>query len=91
MKDRDKINKANRSKPKTPTPTVQPEDNGEKIYDTNSPRPQKSNGKASHPDQIKSSKMGTRKPRAVGNARVLNDPLSDPDTQDGRYFNCQSK
>ena len=29
-----------------------------------------------------SSKKGTRKPRAGGNARVLNDPPLDPDTPD---------
>ena len=61
---------------------TQPEDNSKNIDDTNSPRPQKSKGKASHPDQIKSLKKGTSKPRAVGNARVLNNPLSDLDTQD---------
>ena len=54
LEDRDKIDKANRNKPKKPT--VQPEDNSENIDDTNSPRPQKSKGKASHPDQIKSLK-----------------------------------
>ena len=53
LEDRDKIDKANRAKPKRPT--TQPEDNSENIDDTNSPRLQKSKGKASHPDQIKSS------------------------------------
>ena len=80
FEDRDKIDKANRNKPKRPT--IQPKDNSKNMDDTNSPRPQKSKGKASHPDQIKSSKKGTRKPRAGGNARVPNDPLSDSDTQD---------
>ena len=47
---------ANSNKPKKPT--AQPEDNSKNIDDTNSPRPQKSKGKASHPDQIKSSKKG---------------------------------
>ena len=70
----------NRNKPKRPT--AQPEDNSKNIYDTNNTRPQISKGKASHPDQIKSSKKGKRTPRAGGNARVLNDPLLDPDTQD---------
>ena len=80
LEDRDKINKANRTKSKRLT--AQPEDNSKNIDDTNSPRPQKSKGKASHYDQIKSLKKGKRKPRADGNARVPNDPLSDSDTQD---------
>ena len=58
--DRDKTDKANRNKPKRPTAQTE---------DTNNPRPQKSKGKASHPDQIKSSKKGKRKPRTWGNAR----------------------
>ena len=37
LEDKDKIDKANRTKPKRPT--VQPEDNTEDIDDTNSPRP----------------------------------------------------
>ena len=80
LEDRDKIDKASRTKSKRPT--AQPEDNSENIDDTNSPRPQKSKGKATHPDQIKSSKKGTRKPRAGGNARVPDDPPLDPDTLD---------
>ena len=72
LDDRKKIDKVNRNKPKRPT--AQPEDNSENIDDTKSPRPQKSKGKASHPDQIKGSKKGRRKPRTGGNARVLNDP-----------------
>ena len=80
LEDRDKIDKANRTKPKRPTP--QPADNSENIDDTNSPKPQKSKGKASHPDQIKSLKKGTRKPRAGGNARVPNNPPLDLDTPD---------
>ena len=39
-------------------------------------------GKASHPDQIKSLKKGKRTPRAGSNARVLNDPPLDLDSQD---------
>ena len=70
----------NRNKQKRPT--AQPEDNSKNIDDTDNPRPQKSKGKASHPDQIKSSEKGKRRPRAGGNARVLNDPPLDPDTQD---------
>ena len=80
LEDRDKIDKVNRNKPKRPT--AQPDDNSENTDDTNSPRPQKSKGKASYPDQIKSLKKGKRKPRAGGNARVPNDPPLDPDTQD---------
>ena len=92
LEDRDKIDKTNRTKSKRPT--AQPEDNSENIDDTNSPRPQKSKGKTSHPDQIKSLEKGTRKPRTGGNARASNDPPLDPDTQDediliGDQFNLQ--
>ena len=80
LEDRDKIDKVNRNKPKRPT--AQPEDNSKNIDDANSPRPQKSKGKASHSDQIKSSKKGKRKPRAGHNARVPNNPSMDLDTQD---------
>ena len=58
LEDRDKIDKANRNKPKRLT--AQPKDNSKNIDDTNSPRPQKSKGKASHPDQIKCLKKGKR-------------------------------
>ena len=61
---------------------AQPEDNGDNLDDTNSPRPQRSKGKTSHPDQIKSSKKNRKMPRARGNATVLNDPHPDPDTPD---------
>ena len=61
---------------------AQPEDNSKDIDDIDNTRPQKPKGKASHPDQIKSSKKGKRTPRTGGNARVLNDPPLDPDTQD---------
>ena len=80
LEDGEKIDKVNRNNPKRPT--AQPEDNSENIDDTNSPRPQNMKGKASHPDQIKSSKKGRRKPRTGGNARVPNNPLLDLDTQD---------
>ena len=80
LEDRDEIDKANRTKPKMPT--AQPEDNNKNIDDTNSPRPQISKRKASHPDHIKSSKKGTRKPKPGGNARVLNNPPLDLDTPD---------
>ena len=61
---------------------AQPEDNGDNIDDTYSPRPQRPKGKASHPDQIKSSKMNRKMPRARGNTTVPNDPLLDPHTPD---------
>ena len=78
--DRDKIDEVNRNKPKRTT--TQPEDNSEDIdYDAN-PRTQKSKGKASHSDQIKSLKKGKRKPRAGSNARVPNNLPLDLDTQD---------
>ena len=64
LEDRDKIDKANRNKPKRPT--AQPEYNSKNIDDTNSPRPQKSKGKASHPDQIKSSKRVEENPEQGG-------------------------
>ena len=56
------------SKVRTRRPTMQLDDNGDNIDDTNSPRPQRSKGKASHPDQIKSSKKNRNMPRAKGNA-----------------------
>ena len=61
LEDRDKIDKASRTKSKRPT--AQPEDNSENIDDTSSSRPQKSKGKASNPDQIKSLKRNKRTPR----------------------------
>ena len=63
----------------TRRPTTPPDDNGDNIDDTNSPRPQRSKGKASHPDQIKSSKKNKKMPIAKGNTTVPNDPPSDPD------------
>ena len=80
LENRDKTDKINRNKSKRAT--AQPEDNSNNIDDTNNPRTQKSKGKASHPDQVKSSKKGKRTPRAGGNARVPNDPPLDLDTQD---------
>ena len=80
LEDRDNIDKVSRTKSKRPT--AQPEDNGENIDDTNSPRLQRSKGKASHPDQIKSLKKNRKMPRASGNATVPNDPPLDPDTPD---------
>ena len=82
LEDRDNTEKVSRTKSKRPT--AQPEDNGENIDDTNNPILQRSNGKASHPDQIKSSKKNKKKktPRASGNATVPNNPPPDPDTPD---------
>ena len=51
--------------------TVQPEDNSENIDDTNNPRPQNSKGKASHPDQIKSSKKNRKCQEQVGMLQCL--------------------
>ena len=48
----------------------------------NRPRPHKSKGKASHPDQIKSSKKGRRMARTHNDNRLPNDTQSDGDTQD---------
>ena len=80
LEDRDNIDRASRTKSKRPT--TQPEDNGENIDDTNSPRLHRSKGKASHPDQIKSSKKNRKTPKASGNATVPNDPPPYPDTPD---------
>ena len=80
LEDRDNIDRVSRTKSKRPI--TQPEDNGENIDDTNSPRLHRSKGKASHPDQIKSSKKNRKMPRASGNATVPNDPPPDPDTPD---------
>ena len=60
-------------------PTTPPDDNGDSIDDTNSPRSQRSKGKASHPDQIKSLKKNRKMPRVKGNATVPNDSPLDPD------------
>ena len=68
LENRDNTDRASRTKSKISM--TQPEDNGENIDDTNSPRPQRSKGKASHPDQIKSSKKNRKMPRATGNATV---------------------
>ena len=48
LEDKDNIDKESRTK--TKGPIAQPEDNGDNINDTNSPRPPRSKGKASHPD-----------------------------------------
>ena len=56
--------------------------NRDKTDNANKPRLYKPKGKASHPDQIKSSKKGRRTPRIHDDNRVPNDPQSDEDTQD---------
>ena len=48
----------------------------------NRPRLHKPKGKASHPDQIKSSKKGRRMARTHDDNRSPNDTQSDGDTQD---------
>ena len=78
LEDRDKIDKESRTR--TKRPMAQPKDNGDNVNDTNSPRLQRSKGKASHPDQIKSSKKNRNTPRTSGNATVPTDPPPDPDT-----------
>ena len=80
LENRDKTDETNGNKSKKPT--AQPEDNSNNIDDSNNPRTQKSKCKASHPDQVKNSKKGKGTPRACENARVLNDPPLDLDTQD---------
>ena len=80
LENRDNTDRASRTKSKKSMTT--PEDNGDNIDDTNSPRPQRSEGKASHPDQIKSSKKNRKMPRASGNVTVPNDPPLDTDTPD---------
>ena len=46
LENTDNANKESRIR--TKRPTTQPEDNGDNIDDTNSPRPQRSKGKASN-------------------------------------------
>ena len=49
----------------------------DKPDNANRPRPHRSKGKASHPDQIKSSKKGTKTPRTHNDKRLPNDTQSD--------------
>ena len=56
--------------------------NRDKTDNTNKPRAHKPKGRASHLDQIKSSRKGKRTPRTLDNNRLPNDPQSDRDTQD---------
>ena len=68
-----------KSRVRTRRPTTPPDDNGDNIDDTNSPRPQRCKGKVSHPDQIKSLKRNRKMSRAKRNTTVPNDPPQDPD------------
>ena len=54
----------------------------DKPDNANRPRPHKSKGKASHPDQIKSSKKGRRIARTQNDYRLPDNIQSDGDTQD---------
>ena len=54
----------------------------DKPHNANRPRPHKSKGKASHPDQIKSSKKGRSMVRTHNDNRLPDDTQSDWDTQD---------
>ena len=56
--------------------------NKDKTDNPNRPRSHKPKGKASHPDQIKSSKKGRRTARTHSDNRLPNDTQSDEDTQD---------
>ena len=68
VENRDNADKESRTR--TKRPTAQPENNSDNIDNTNSPKPQRSKGKVSHPDQMKSSKKNKKMPRARGNATV---------------------
>ena len=61
---------------------TQAEANKDKTDNANRPRPHKLKGKASHPDQIKSSKKGRRIARMHDDNTLPNDILSDGDPQD---------
>ena len=77
LENRDKTDRTNKTK--TNRSAAQLEDNRDNMDDINNPRTQKSKA---HPGQVKNSKKGKRTPRAHDNARVLNDPPLDLDTQD---------
>ena len=61
---------------------IQAEKHNDKIDNVNRPKPHKSKGKASHPDQIRRSAKGRRMARAHLDNSTLNDPQSDKGTQD---------
>ena len=59
------------------------QENKDKSDNANRPRSHKPTGKASHPNQIKSSKNGSRNTaRRHRNNKLPNDPQPDRDTQD---------
>ena len=60
----------------------QAEKHNDKIDNANRPKPHKSKGKASHPDQIKRSTKGRRMARIPLDNNTLIDPQSDEGTQD---------
>ena len=59
---------------------AQVEGNKDKTDNANRPRSNKPKGKASHPNQIKSSKMGRRTARTHNDNRLPNDPQYDGNT-----------
>ena len=61
---------------------TQAEKHKDKIDNINRPKPHKSKGKVSHPDQIKRSQKGRRMARTQDDNSALNDPQTDEDTQD---------
>ena len=61
---------------------AQVEASKDKPDNANRPRPHKSKGKASHPDENKSSEKGRRMARTRNDNRLPNDTQSDGDTQD---------
>ena len=77
LENRDNVD--TESRVRTRRPTTPPDDNGDNINDTDSPRPQRTKGKASHPYQIKSLKKNRKMPRTKGNVTIPNDPPPDPD------------
>ena len=60
-------------------------ENRDKTDKNNKTRTNKSKGKASYPDQVKSSKQSKRTPKTSNGAKVQNDPPLDPDIQDPNY------
>ena len=58
----------------------------DKIDNINRPRPHKSKGKASHPDQIKRSQKGRRMARTHDDNSALNDPQTDEGTLKTKIF-----
>ena len=61
---------------------IQAEKHNDKYDNANRPKPHKSKGKASHPDQIKRSVKGRRMAGTHPDNSTLNDPQSDEGNQD---------